>query len=322
VKRGAELNVLHAADDDLLMPVANKIDRQALGPGRRLAANRQSPAGIRQGSRRAFGGAGRRRARGRAGASPPAGERERKAVLLGNMVAGSTAGAGRSASLAQALAQATGATLGWLVDSANASAPPWRARCPTPAASTRRPWWPSRARPTCCTGIEPYLDTLRSGRHAQALNSGADTRGRADHRSRERPKYADCLLPVAPFTETAGTFVNCAGDVQTFNGVVKPRGEARPGWKVLRVLGNLLGCPASTRTVADEVRARRCRRRPSSRLSERDGRRARRASKRPAPALERLADVPIYFADPLVRRAPSLQRPSDASPRRLRAPVR
>ena len=53
--------------------------------------------------------------------------------------------------------------------------------------------------------------------------------------------YADVLLPIAPFTETSGTFVNCEGRAQSFNGTVKPLGETRPAWKVLRVLGNLLG---------------------------------------------------------------------------------
>ena len=53
--------------------------------------------------------------------------------------------------------------------------------------------------------------------------------------------YADVLLPIAPWTETSGTFVNTEGRVQSFNAVVKPLGETRPAWKVLRVLGNLLG---------------------------------------------------------------------------------
>jgi NADH dehydrogenase/NADH:ubiquinone oxidoreductase subunit G len=48
------------------------------------------------------------------------------------------------------------------------------------------------------------------------------------------------MLPIAPFTETSGTFVNIEGRIQSFNGVVKPRGDARPAWKVLRVLGNVL----------------------------------------------------------------------------------
>ena len=62
------------------------------------------------------------------------------------------------------------------------------------------------------------------------------------------------LLPIAPFTETAGTFVNAEGRVQSFNGVVKPLGEARPAWKVLRVLGNLLGLAGFDYETAEEVR--------------------------------------------------------------------
>lgn len=66
--------------------------------------------------------------------------------------------------------------------------------------------------------------------------------------------YADVLLPVAPFTETAGTFVNAEGTVQTFNGVVRPLGETRPAWKVLRVLGSILGAPGFEFDTAEEVR--------------------------------------------------------------------
>ncbi len=51
------------------------------------------------------------------------------------------------------------------------------------------------------------------------------------------------LLPVAPFTETSGTFVNAEGRVQSFHAVVKPLGDTRPAWKVLRVLANLLELP-------------------------------------------------------------------------------
>ena len=68
-------------------------------------------------------------------------------------------------------------------------------------------------------------------------------------------EHADVLLPIAPFTETAGTFVNCEGRVQAFNGVVKPLGEARPAWKVLRVLGSLLGLPGFEHDSIEAVRA-------------------------------------------------------------------
>ena len=71
---------------------------------------------------------------------------------------------------------------------------------------------------------------------------------------------ADVLLPIAPFTETSGTFVNAEGRVQSFHGVVKPLGEARPAWKVLRVLGNLLGL-GGFRFETSERSARRSARR-------------------------------------------------------------
>src|SRR4029079_8990740 len=67
-------------------------------------------------------------------------------------------------------------------------------------------------------------------------------------------RYADVLLPVGPFSETAGTFVNCEGRVQSFNGVVPPRGETRPGWKVLRVLGTMLDRPGFDLDTAEQVR--------------------------------------------------------------------
>ncbi|OYU77630.1 MAG: hypothetical protein CFE45_30685 [Burkholderiales bacterium PBB5] len=127
---------------------------------------------------------------------------------------------------------------------------------------------------------------------------------------------ADVLLPIAPFTETAGSFVNAEGRVQSFHGVVKPLGDARPAWKVLRVLGNLLGLNGFNQETADEVRAEALGDLASipARLSN--------ASAAPvaiavaAAGLQRVADVPIYSADALVRRAPALQATADA-----RAPV-
>ena len=67
--------------------------------------------------------------------------------------------------------------------------------------------------------------------------------------------YADVLLPVAPFTETSGTFINTEGRVQTFNGVVAPLGETRPAWKVLRVLGNMLELDGFDFDTPEQVRS-------------------------------------------------------------------
>jgi NADH-quinone oxidoreductase subunit G len=129
--------------------------------------------------------------------------------------------------------------------------------------------------------------------------------------------YADVLLPVVPFSETSGTFVNCEGRMQSFNAVVKPLGDARPAWKVLRVLGNLMSLPGfdqeSTEAIRDEV----CR--PdavAAKLNNRLDGVALKADAAAAEGIERIADVPIYFGDPIVRRAGSLQRTRDALPPR------
>jgi NADH-quinone oxidoreductase subunit G len=118
---------------------------------------------------------------------------------------------------------------------------------------------------------------------------------------------AHVMLPIAPFTETAGTLVNCEGRVQTYNAVVKPLGEARPGWKVLRVLGNLLGLKGFDQETIDDVRAEL----PALNLNN--------ASIAPIQApsaindgFERFAETPIYAADCQNRRASALQATCDA----------
>ena len=123
---------------------------------------------------------------------------------------------------------------------------------------------------------------------------------------------ADVMLPIAPFTETAGTFVNAEGRVQSFHGVVKPQGDARPAWKVLRVLGNLLNLQGFSQETAEEVRA--------AALGDTDAIAARLDNGSSAApllgaavqGLQRVADVPLYSTDSLVRRAASLQLTADA----------
>jgi NADH-quinone oxidoreductase subunit G len=126
---------------------------------------------------------------------------------------------------------------------------------------------------------------------------------------------ADVLLPIAPFTETAGTFVNVEGRAQSFHGVVKPRGDARPAWKVLRVLGNLLGLEGFSQESAEAVCAEALGDRAALALRMDNRPSGMPASLAPAAAtLQRVADVPIYATDMVVRRAPSLQLTADARP--------
>jgi NADH-quinone oxidoreductase subunit G len=121
---------------------------------------------------------------------------------------------------------------------------------------------------------------------------------------------ADVLLPVAPFTETSGTFVNLEGRWQSFTGVARPWGDSRPGWKVLRVLGNLLELDGFDYNASEEVRDTLRREIDAAAFTPGDADVA-------APAagegdLERIGDVPIHSADALVRRAASLQATPDA----------
>src|SRR5690606_2432576 len=88
--------------------------------------------------------------------------------------------------------------------------------------------------------VEPARDIARAAVALDALAKAESVIALSAYRSPELMELADCLLPIAPFTETSGTFVNGEGRVQTFNGVVQPLADARPAWKVLRVLGNLL----------------------------------------------------------------------------------
>ncbi len=124
---------------------------------------------------------------------------------------------------------------------------------------------------------------------------------------------ADVLLPIAPFTETSGTFINTEGRVQSFYATVNALGEARPGWKVLRVMGSLLGRPGFDFDTVEQVRSACIGARDiASLLSNRIAPIAPSAAS--SAGIQRIADVPMYFADPLARRSPPLQKTPDAKP--------
>jgi NADH-quinone oxidoreductase subunit G len=128
--------------------------------------------------------------------------------------------------------------------------------------------------------------------------------------------YADVLLPISPFSETSGTYVNCEGRAQSFNGTVKPLGDTRPGWKVLRVLGNLLGVSGfdydTSESIRDELFGKGVTD-VSAKLNNLAKAAPSCATFGTAGALERVTDVPIYFADAIARRSEPLLRTADAN---------
>jgi NADH-quinone oxidoreductase subunit G len=124
--------------------------------------------------------------------------------------------------------------------------------------------------------------------------------------------YANVILPIAAFTETAGTFVNTEGRAQSFHATVNCPGETRPAWKVLRVLGSALGLPGFELDTIDEVRAACIAGRDISSLLSNKIDFSGEAKATSSNGIQRIADVPIYFADPLVRRSAPLQHTKDA----------
>ncbi|MGZ8317412.1 MAG: molybdopterin-dependent oxidoreductase, partial [Telluria sp.] len=127
-------------------------------------------------------------------------------------------------------------------------------------------------------------------------------------------EFSDVLLPIAPFTETPGTFVNAEGRVQGFHAVVKPLGEARPAWKVLRVLANMLGLPGFDYESAQDVLAasRGAEHAPTDSVQGDVLGNQTSATIDLSPSAGRPAAAAIYQLDSIVRRAPSLQLTADA----------
>jgi NADH-quinone oxidoreductase subunit G len=135
---------------------------------------------------------------------------------------------------------------------------------------------------------------------------------------------SDVLLPIAPFTETPGTYVNAEGRVQSFHAVVKPLGETRPAWKVMRVLANLLNLPGfdfeSTGEILTELWGDE-----SPQSGGLDADRLDNASRTSQIDVTRDSGEPvvasIYALDGIVRRASSLQMTADAALNDLSASV-
>ena len=160
-------------------------------------------------------------------------------------------------------------------------------------------------------GCEPEGDFADPRAAAQALG-GARVIALSAFTSPLLDELADVLLPIAAFGETSGSLVNLQGDVQSFAGAVTPPGEARPAWKVLRVLGNLVDAEGFDYTASSEVRDALLRRLdgicPDNALGQGQ---ALSPCFESAP-LERIGGVPMYSADALTRRSAPLQATPDA----------
>jgi NADH-quinone oxidoreductase subunit G len=298
VKCGGQLNLVHAADDNLLCPVQGKLIAPPAGWVNALdqiAKAMNVDVGDVQVSDAARAIAD----------SLMAGEK--KAVLLGAL-AQNHPDADRLHALAQAIAEKCGATLGFLSVAANSVGAQLAGVLPGPSGLNATAMLAQPRSAYVLMGLEPELDAFDAAAARAALKAAEFSVALTAYKSATL-EDCDVLLPIAPFTETGGAYVNMEGRMQTFHGAVKPQGEARPAWKVLRVLGNLLSLNGFDYESVESVRA--------DALPQGQENIAAHLSNAiagvslgtldPVEGVSRLGETPLYGLDPLTRRAPALQ---------------
>ncbi|MEN8108111.1 MAG: NADH-quinone oxidoreductase subunit NuoG [Pseudomonadota bacterium] len=244
---------------------------------------------------------------------------DKATVLLGNTAAAHPQASALRA-LADAIAAASGAIPGFLPEAAN-SVGGWLAgtlphRGPggaaiTTAGSTAYEMCSAPRKAYVLFGVEPEHDCWDGEAAMKAVTAAEFVVSFSPWASETMKNNADVLLPIGPFAETSGTFVNLEGRWQSFAGVARPYADSRPGWKVLRVLGNLLELDGFDYNTSGEVRDALHREIDAAAFTAGAGA-AITTSSAAADGIERIGDIPIHAADALVRRAASLQATPDA----------
>lgn len=233
-----------------------------------------------------------------------------KFVLIGQQVL-MAPNANEVIATAKQLADQHGAKFGFLGDGAN-----WTgsfvagAQSCAHEGSSMNEFLKSPVKAALIFGLEPELDSL-CGQAASRSLAESEFVVVASPFVGKATEYADVLLPISPFTETSGTFINIEGVVQTFKAAVKPLGETRPGWKVLRVLGNLLGVEAFDQfnSSADVLQAYL----PANLTAQLSNEVTVSEGALPAADIELATYAPIYSTDGVVRRSAALQRTAAAN---------
>jgi NADH-quinone oxidoreductase subunit G len=211
--------------------------------------------------------------------------------------------------IAQEIGRITGAVVGVLPDGANAVGAHLAGAVPRKGLDARAMVAKPR-RAYLIAGVEAETDMGPAALEAIAQSEFSVVLSSYRNETTDR---AHVMLPLAPFTETAGTFVNMEGRAQSFKAVVKPQGDARPGWKILRMLGAMLELPGFGFETIEQVQQSIA---PDLREWARGGLENAVAEfdwelRAGAASLERVAEFAIYAADPVARRSPPLQRTAD-----------
>ncbi|HST00118.1 MAG TPA: molybdopterin-dependent oxidoreductase, partial [Usitatibacter sp.] len=282
-KKGTAVHLVHVARDDLLMPVRSQAITRPSDLTGELAARKDSLVGLLK--------------------DGPS------AIVLGHYAQQHPDFAVLLA-IAQEIGRLAGATVGVLPDGANAVGAALVGAQPRGKGLDAAAMMADPRRAYLVVGVEPEHDLGRAAMKALEQSSLNVVLSAYRNAATDR---AHVILPITPFTETGGTFVNMEGRAQSFNGAVKPQGDARPGWKVLRMLGSLLEIADFD---ADSLEAVRAQVAPDLSAWAKMGLNNAIASfeweMRAARAdLERVAEFAVTASDPIVRRSPSLQKTAD-----------
>jgi len=338
VKNGMKLNIVNPIDDDLLVNVANKA---IVAPGamiKKLAEILKAAAEIKgteqtRELQQLINSIDISSAANAFAIASSLIENAPAAIYLGNLSQHHPDYSGINL-LAGLIAQITGASFGILGEAANSVGAYLVGAIPeikTLSVATKFDQVESRLNAAQMLGysnylsdekcqafilmnVEPEFDTYNSQKALKTIKSSEFVVSLSAYKG-NAADYADILLPIAPFTETSGTYVNTEGRIQSFNGVVSPLGEARPAWKVLRVLANLLALEKFDYETPEQIRAEifpdgleinqylnNALRNFDTEIQVTEGQ-----------GIQRIGEVPIYQTDPIVRRAESLQATHDAA---------
>ena len=233
---------------------------------------------------------------------------EQKAVLLGNAAA-HHAQASALLALASWVAEQTGAAVGYLTEAANTVGAQWVKAMPAGNGLNAAQMIDGGLKAAILLNNEPEFDSAAGKAAIAGLNKAEMVVTLSPFKA--NLEFSDVLLPIAPFTETSGSFVNAEGRLQSFHAVVKPLADTRPAWKVLRVLANLMGVPGVDYETSQDVLAEAtggAAQVPANVLSNA----AQAVSAVPAGNVTAPAVASIYQLDSIVRRATSLQLTADA----------
>ncbi|BEG78583.1 NADH-quinone oxidoreductase subunit NuoG [Achromobacter xylosoxidans] len=301
-KRGTQILMVDSAADDPLMPVAGRVTVAPSELPRALAEVAVALAQAKQAAVPAeFASVTPGENAKIIAASLASGSNT--AVLMGNLAVAS-AQASTLAANGRAVADLAGGKFGFLTSGGNTVGGYLAGAIPGKGGKNAAAMLAEPLKAYVVLHAEPLLDADNGQQAIAALRGAQFAVALTPYRS-AAAEWADVMLPVAPFTETSGTFVNAQGLAQSFKGTVAPFGQTRPAWKVLRVLGNVLHLAGFDDETSESVRDAALAGGVEGRLS--NDIKAPLGLGQALTGLERVADVPIYRSDAMVRRSEPLQ---------------